>query len=185
MNKKIIPNIITFIRIGLSCALFFLTKFPWIFFTIYLICGISDAADGFTARRFKAETDFGTKLDSVADLVFFSAVIYALLVTADDENKIITIIVVIIVAMLRIMNLIITKLKFKRWGVIHTIGNKIAGITLFIGIPICLLLLSFPLAVVVTVGIIAIIAALEESIILITSKQYHANRKTIFSPIDS
>ena len=71
MKKNItIPNCITFSRILGAFILIFTPSFSLSFYVVYTICGFSDAVDGLIARAMKKETEFGAKLDSVADLVF-------------------------------------------------------------------------------------------------------------------
>ena len=43
------------------------------FFVIYSYCGLSDMADGFFARKYNTESQFGEKIDSLADIVFVSS----------------------------------------------------------------------------------------------------------------
>lgn len=40
------------------------------FWAVYLLCGLSDMLDGALARRLKAESELGSKLDSLGDLAF-------------------------------------------------------------------------------------------------------------------
>ena len=66
---KMIPNIITFSRIILIIPLVLLLlehEFIWAF-GIFVFAGISDAVDGFLARRFAWQTDLGSYLDPAAD----------------------------------------------------------------------------------------------------------------------
>ena len=72
INKKLIniPNILSFYRLVafpfiLYCALYNLEKI----FVILLITNlITDILDGFIARRFNMQTEFGARLDSIADI---------------------------------------------------------------------------------------------------------------------
>ena len=68
--KKQIPNIITAARIALSAALIFTENFSALFYVLYFVCGMSDMADGFLAKKLDAESPFGSKLDSLADFIF-------------------------------------------------------------------------------------------------------------------
>ena len=77
MNKiKNIPNFITMLRILGTICLFFVEPFTVAFFVIYSLAGITDVLDGFVARRLKATSEFGAKLDSASDLVFYAAMIF-------------------------------------------------------------------------------------------------------------
>ncbi len=69
MNWKVLPNVITSIRLLLLLPLaYYLVQQEyrvavWIFF----IAGSSDALDGFLAKRFGWESRFGSILDPIAD----------------------------------------------------------------------------------------------------------------------
>jgi CDP-diacylglycerol--glycerol-3-phosphate 3-phosphatidyltransferase len=68
--KFLIPNVITCIRIVLSFFLFMIKPQTIGFFSIYIICGMTDICDGYLARKWKVTSKFGALLDSIADLIF-------------------------------------------------------------------------------------------------------------------
>lgn len=181
---KQLPNVITGMRIILSLTLFFLLGQLLAFAVVYFCCGISDVADGFIARRFKLETAIGAKLDSLADFIFFVTVLIVFLTSVHIENEMLSLASITAIAIIRIVNLIMTKQKFQQWGIMHTVANKVTGVVLFLAVPICILKNSIPLWLIITVGIIAIISAIEESAILITTKNYDANKKSFFVNTD-
>ena len=74
-----VPNAITFSRLVGAILLIFLKPLDLGFFIIYTIAGISDAIDGYVARKMGGETDFGSKLDSVADLAFYTVMMIKIL----------------------------------------------------------------------------------------------------------
>lgn len=62
-------NIITSSRILCSIVLLFFPVFsPW-FYVLYLINGFTDMLDGTVARRTGSVSEFGSKLDTVADSI--------------------------------------------------------------------------------------------------------------------
>ena len=67
---KHIANILTGCRILGSILLLFFPVFSLAFYIIYLLCGFSDMIDGTIARKTNSASEFGAKLDTVADLVF-------------------------------------------------------------------------------------------------------------------
>ena len=74
MNRRIAfrqhgPNIISALRIAGSMGLLFCNVAGWPFWTLYVLCGISDMADGWLARKLNAESKTGAVLDSVADIL--------------------------------------------------------------------------------------------------------------------
>ena len=71
--RKNIANIITFTRIIATIIMVFTSVLSPSFFIAYTYAGLSDVIDGFIARRLHIESDFGRKLDSVSDLLFYTS----------------------------------------------------------------------------------------------------------------
>ena len=65
-----LPNIITLLRIAGSFSLLLCDVTDVAFWLIYGLCGISDIADGWLARKLKCATKTGALLDSLADICF-------------------------------------------------------------------------------------------------------------------
>jgi cardiolipin synthase len=64
-----IPNILTFMRMGLIPVFVSLVYYgysKWAL-AVFLIAGVSDGIDGFLARKFKQESELGTIIDPIAD----------------------------------------------------------------------------------------------------------------------
>ncbi|MBW2997062.1 CDP-alcohol phosphatidyltransferase family protein [Candidatus Woesearchaeota archaeon] len=81
MKEKIIniPNAITFLRLLLLPAVLILfhREFWVAAAALYIILMLSDALDGFAARKLKQETYFGRCFDTVADFgVYYTFLIY-------------------------------------------------------------------------------------------------------------
>lgn len=85
MIKTHIPNIITALRIALCIPMFFAEAMSPLFVSCYLLAGVSDMLDGFLARKLCVTSDFGARLDSVADLVF--AIIMASYAAVDEAAR--------------------------------------------------------------------------------------------------
>lgn len=84
--KKNIPNFITLVNLFMGCcalASIMYGQFVQAFF-FSLASGVADFLDGMMARWLKAKSEFGTQLDSLADMVSFGvvpgAILYILLV---------------------------------------------------------------------------------------------------------
>lgn len=178
---KHLPNILSCARIFLSLALLLVPDKLVLFLTLYLLCGLTDIADGIIARSLHAETRLGAKLDSLGDLVFFSVALSMLVPLLAKENSLFVLLVIVLVGVIRAANIIITRVKFGQWGMVHTILNKFTGFALFIALPACVLTASLPLVVILPLSIVAIVSAVEESMILLTAKAYDANRKSILA----
>ena len=75
MNKKWLrnnlANIITSTRIIGTVIMAFLPTLTMPFFIVYAYTGLTDVLDGFVARRLGTVSEFGSKLDSASDLLFY------------------------------------------------------------------------------------------------------------------
>ena len=122
-------NSITLLRIILSFGLLFIRPYGTIFFIIYTVCGLTDILDGYIARKTKTESNFGAKLDTISDLVFFSVVIIVLF------DKIIKnpvyMLFIVSVCTIRLVSVVISFLKYRQFFILHTYGNKLTGFLLF------------------------------------------------------
>jgi len=177
--KKYLPNILSFLRIPLSIAMFGCMKRPIILVAVYILCGITDILDGFFARRFHVVSPLGAKIDGFADIVFYgTAIIIALLNLSFDTPFIV---IIAFVATIRVFNIGLTKGTFRQWGGLHTIGNKAAGAALFVLWPVCVYLGHVPDWAAITAGLITFISALEETVLLFSCKTYNPDIKSVFS----
>lgn len=68
-NILTVPNILTFLRMGLIPVFAILLYYGYAGWalTVFIIAGVSDGIDGFIARRFRQESALGTILDPIAD----------------------------------------------------------------------------------------------------------------------
>ena len=179
MAQKIrnnIPNILSVFRMILSAILFSITNNIALFFVVYSFAGLTDVTDGFVARKYYLETPLGAKLDSLADFMFLAALLLRMVLSYQLEIPLAILISCGIVAIIRIINFIITKVKFQQWGILHSIGNKISGLIVFFICPIAILTGQSPFVAV----IIPLLSALEETVFLLISHEYNPNAKSIF-----
>lgn len=177
---KYIPNALCVLRILLSGTMLFLIKDSAPFLALYVLCGLSDAADGVLARGLKCESELGAKLDSLADLCFFGILCYAL--AFHIPMNLFVILSVVVIILIRLQNFILTKIKFKQFAVIHTYLNKCSGFLLFMLYPILLHGSIFiSTASLYTAIIIALISSLEEWLIILKINRYNINLKSIIS----
>ena len=82
MINTTFPNLISSARMVGAMCLLLLDVTPQIlsvFWEIYTICGVSDIADGYIARRFNAVTKVGALLDSYADIIFVACCAFKLI----------------------------------------------------------------------------------------------------------
>lgn len=123
-------NALTFCRIICGFLLLIISVFSPEFYVFYLLGGITDILDGMIARKTNTVTDFGSKLDSVADFVF----IVICLVKIIPVLKIPTYLLVWIgvIAVIKIINVISGFAKQKKLVAVHSFSNKLTGALMFI-----------------------------------------------------
>lgn len=119
-------NIITVCRFFLALFLLLISPLSMLFGVIYLICGLSDIADGYIARTTHTESKFGSKLDSIADILFLAVCAFKLLPLL--RLNIFVWVGTALIAALRISEMIV----FRTVTLPHSIPNKITGILLFV-----------------------------------------------------
>jgi hypothetical protein len=79
-----LPNIITLLRIIGAISLLLCDVTGVVFWIIYALCGISDIADGWLARKLKCVTRTGALLDSLADICFVACCAWKFLPILDS-----------------------------------------------------------------------------------------------------
>lgn len=65
-----LANVITGCRILFSAIIFLVPVFSPVFYGCYLAAGCTDMIDGTIARKLGTESEFGSKFDTIADIVF-------------------------------------------------------------------------------------------------------------------
>ena len=75
-----VPTTLTVLRVVIApgLALFLLDRHLLLALAAYLVAALSDVADGWLARRWRQETQLGSVLDPLVDIVFNLAVFFAL-----------------------------------------------------------------------------------------------------------
>ena len=151
-----IPNIITALRFLGALCLLFCNPTGTTFWVVYGLCGVSDMADGYLARRLHAESKTGAGLDSVADICFVACCAIRLIPVIQIPTWL-WIWAGIIVA-IKIVNQVSALAVCKRFCFPHTTANKMTGFLLFLAVPTVFWSI-IPLAVVAG---IATFAAIQE-----------------------
>ena len=172
---KIIPNCISFSRIIFSLILLFIKPLSLAFYAIYIICGFSDIMDGFIARRVGITSRFGAKLDSMADMIMVGVLLVVLYPIINPTIEIA--IWIITIGIIRVASMAVALKKYRTFASIHTYGNKITGIVLFI-FPIFIPYIRTSVLMYIICAV-ATISAIEELIIQLTSRQLELNKKSI------
>ena len=152
----LLPNIITLLRIVGSLGLLLCDVSGVAFWIIYGLCGISDIADGWLARKLKCVTKTGALLDSLADICFV-ACLCLLLRPILDLPQWLWLWAGVIFA-IKVVNQISALVMYGHCCFPHTTANKATGFLLFIAVPMTLLSI-IPITI---VAAIATFAAVEE-----------------------
>ena len=133
-----IPNFITSLRIVGAIVLLFIEPFTIKFYIIYSFTGFTDAIDGFTARKLNQVSVFGSKLDSISDLIFYSILGIKIFPTLLISLPKVIWYVVIFILILRISIYLYVAIKNKELASNHTYLNKATGLLIF-GLPYIML----------------------------------------------
>lgn len=179
MNPKMIPNLITMVRIVGSLCLLFVEPLKKAFYVIYTIAGLSDAIDGFIARKTNSVSELGSKLDSVADLSFYIVMILRIFPVLWEKLPFWIWYMVLSVVAMRIASYIISAIKFKKFSSLHTYLNKAATLMIFF-VPYIInhKIISVFCTVICVIGIIS---SVEELVIHITKKEYTSNVRSVYT----
>ena len=127
---KNVANILTGFRILGSILLLFFPVFSVSFYSIYLLCGLSDMIDGTIAKKTNSASEFGAKLDTVADLLFVAVSLIKLLPIIHIPGWLW--IWGSAIAIIKIGNIIWGYVSKKQFIALHTVMNKITGLLLFL-----------------------------------------------------
>ncbi len=132
-DKTHLPNAISILRVAGSISLLLCDVTGWPFWSLYILCGLSDMLDGWLARRLHAESKAGAVLDSVADIVFVACCAIRLLLVLEIPTWLW--IWAGIIVTIKIINQISALVVCKRYCFPHTLANKLTGFLLFLAVP--------------------------------------------------
>ncbi len=124
--------------------------------------------DGFLARRWKVESLFGARSDSMADFLFVLTVGYKLFPCLRHLPLSIWIAMSLII-LIRISNAIVSLHLTHKIHFLHTKANKVTGILLWVG-TFAINQPYFPLAA-WGITIVALFAAIQENILILRMAQ--------------
>ncbi len=170
------PNLLSILRIILSFFLFLTVPLSLNFFIIYLIVAATDILDGYLARNFYGVSDFGAKLDSFADAIFFLSFLIVIYPILNIDYLIF--IWILAIFLIKLASISIGFIKYKKFTLVHTYLNKLTGGALIL-LPLWLLFIPSDI-VLILLCLIATIAAIEELVIIIFIKNPDLNLKSIF-----
>ena len=164
---KHIANILTACRIFGSILLLFLPAFSSAFYITYILCGFSDMIDGTIARKTNSASMFGSKLDTIADLIFVAASLFKLLPAIHLPQYLW--IWGGLIALIKIINIILEYAYKKQFLSLHTIMNKVTGAVLFL-LPLTVSFVKLHYIAIAACSI-ATLAALQEGFYVIIDSE--------------
>ena len=164
---KYFANIVTGCRILGSVLLLFFSAFSLEFYVIYIFCGFSDMVDGTIARKTNSATEFGSKLDTVADLLFIIASFIKILPMINAPIWLW--VWGVLIATVKFANIIFGYISKKEFISVHTIINKIAGLLLFV-LPLTLSFIDLKYSSIVVCSVITF-AAIQESFYIAINRE--------------
>lgn len=125
-----IADILTISRMAFSLPMFVLSPSSASFLMLYLLCGVTDALDGFAARRLHTESEKGARLDSAADLLF--ALVYAVKILPALSVPLWIWVWTAIIAAVKLTGIAVASKKANDLRIGHSFGNKLTGLLLFL-----------------------------------------------------
>ena len=164
---KHLPNILSSLRMVGAVALLLCNGASSPFWALYTLCGISDIADGWLARKLKCFTRTGALLDSLADFCFVACCAWKLLPIFELPQWLWRWAGIIVA--IKVVSQLSALVKYGRCCFPHTLANKWAGFLLFIAVPMTVWSI-IPISI---AAIVATFAAIHEGCVLARAKSSH------------
>ncbi len=133
MNRRIIPNSLTSLRIIITVVLWFyaFAHDNMTFAFLYLAAGITDLLDGWSARKLGVASEFGQWFDSLADnLMSVSLPFWIWFLIPEAFSRYLIAIIVLLIFF--ILNMSLGFLKFHKMLDFHLYSSKIAAIMTYV-----------------------------------------------------
>ena len=95
---RLLPNVLSFLRILLVLPIIFLleSKIYILAAILFFISSITDSFDGFLARRYGVESEFGAFLDLIADkILVISVLVWLIFIFSNQALTIISILIIL------------------------------------------------------------------------------------------
>ncbi len=177
--KRNLPNALSLLRLAAAVALLRLEPLSSGYFVVFTLAGLTDALDGFLARRWGVCSQLGARLDSVGDLFFYGVMLFGAFPVLRLRLPTLCWYGVAVVLLIRAASYITGAVKFKCFTAIHTYGNKATGFLLFL-LPYVMLAGDVLLCLYAVVVIaVAGLSSLEEWLIHLRFQTYQKNRRTL------
>lgn len=166
-TSDIMANDLTFCRIICGVLLSVFSVFSPEFYAFYLLGRITDMLDGAIARKTDTVTDFGSKLDTVADFEFTVICLAKILPVLKIPTYLLVWIGVI--AVIKIINIISGFVVQTKLVAVHSFSNKLTGALMFV-LPLTLPLIDIAYSGGIVCAV-ATFAAVKEGHLIRTGNQ--------------
>lgn len=177
-HKWTTADTITSIRIAASLLLLFLPLHTGWYLAVYTFTGLTDALDGWLARKTGTASEFGARLDSIADLLFYAVLLVRLFPVLWQLLPMAVWYTVTAIVLIRLLSYATAAVKYHRFAALHTWLNKVTGFGVFL-MPYVLAFFAGTIYC-WTVCIVAFAASVEELLIHLCRGAYYPDRKSIF-----
>ena len=164
---KHFANVLTGCRILGSVLLLFFPTFSVGFYIIYFFCGFSDMVDGTIARKTNSTSKFGSKLDTIADLIFVVVSLFKLLPAIHIPQWLW--VWGGVIAVIKISNIIRGYISKKQFISLHTAMNRVTGLLLFL-LPLTLPFVELKYTAIIVCSI-ATLSAIQEGVYVIVDSE--------------
>ena len=179
LRMNVIPNIISAARIVCAPILLFLAweGYRNAFIILLLVSLLSDAIDGYIARKFSVSSKVGTRLDSLGDMAIYLTVPICAWWLWPQILKQEALFVFIAIAAY-VVPLIAGLIKFRKIPSYHTLGAKIAAV--FMSIAIMFLFIFEFTWIFRIAAVFQVVVACEEVLITIRLPILRSNVRSIW-----
>lgn len=183
MSSKMfyLVNSLAFYRLLSAPVLMFLVIYnqSGVFKYLLAVSFLTDAIDGFLARRFNVRTDFGAKLDSIADQLTVAAAIIGMIffkpgIIANEK------ILVVLLLILFLIQTAMALVRYHRISSFHTYLAKIAAIAQALFFMVLFFLPQPSFIVFYVAVILTAIDLIEEIILVLILPKWEANVKGLY-----
>lgn len=181
-HRWCLADTMTSLRILVAATMLVFRPLSRPFFLFYTLGGLTDALDGWVARHTGTASEFGARLDSLADLLFYGTLLLRLAPTLYGLLPVGIWFLVAGILLIRLASYGTAAVKYHRFAALHTWLNKLTGAAAFL-LPYALLLpmgkgYAFFLCA------LALLSSTEELLIHLCHRDYNPNRKSILRRID-
>ena len=173
-----LADIVTLFRIVGAVLLIAIKPTSGLFLILYTITGATDVIDGQIARKTNTSSEFGARLDSIADVLFFGVAAFKIMPLLWSKLTLLIWLFIAVTALVRIISYVVAMIKYHCFASLHTYMNKLTGFLIFT-VPY-VVMYPFSASAFMVISVVAVIAASEELIIHIRTNQYCADTKTLF-----